>query len=564
MKTRLAALMALFVGILSAQLEMNYSYEMKYGDGKQVTPLTQDTTDYSYLENLFDINTYYGDNLYIYTQIEYSNPPVYGNNRTSIDSILNTFYIEYSSDRYNIKLGDLYELYGRGLGFYTLQEQAIDYNNSIKGLTLNYFIKENLKVSTIIGTGKYEYRSNPAKRESDLQINNNIFLGSLDYEHNNFGYFQLLYLKQTTFLHPEFIDKIYNKGEIGTELDKSQRTPSEQMQYMFNQSNPGTGISDTLNPSVANYNWNFYFGPIEVYIDKVWMNYEKIYGNEVFGSRFYSSIYTELFETGITYEYKDYYTPYLIKSISNPPIVYREGNSILASRNVHSMNFGNEVGHQIDFNRQLIDNINVLGNLSLSHRHQKDGMAELSIMDFLAMNEDAEIYDYYPFRQMYLEVNGWALSERLYYKLGVDYFTELIFLNSGKNTYALTFPTHWVWKLSNGSSVTAYLEMQSKTEKQLNPLDFSLASEKNYTNNYLSFSYNHFGKWTLTGFYDREISKGKTSQWPGFDFSYYLNSTTQISLFYGSQKGGLICANGICAEQPGFEDGVKITFRSLF
>ena len=53
-------------------------------------------------------------------------------------------------------------------------------------------------------------------------------------------------------------------------------------------------------------------------------------------------------------------------------------------------------------------------------------------------------------------------------------------------------------------------------------------------------------------------------KWTGFDFSYYLNSDTQISFFYGSQKGGLVCANGICAEQPGFEDGIKITFRSIF
>jgi len=35
-------------------------------------------------------------------------------------------------------------------------------------------------------------------------------------------------------------------------------------------------------------------------------------------------------------------------------------------------------------------------------------------------------------------------------------------------------------------------------------------------------------------------------------------------LFYGSQKGGLVCANGICAEQPGFEDGFKVTLRSIF
>jgi len=304
-------------------------------------------------------------------------------------------------------------------------------------------------------------------------------------------------------------------------------------------------------------------GPFDIYIDKAWVNYEKIFGDDVFGSRFYSSVYTDFLGAGITYEHKNYYTPYLINTISNLPIVYRETNSVLASRNSISVNFGNEIGHQIEINKTIFENINLMGNLSFAYRHKKEGMADLSVLDFLKMSEKSGIYDYYPFRQMYLEVNGWALSERLYYKVGVDYFSALKFLSSGKNTYAFTMPTHWVWKLSNGSSLLSYLEIQSKTEKQLNQSDFSVSYETNYMSQYVSFSYNHLGKWILTGFYDREIGNDKVHQWPGLDFSFNLNSESQIALFYGSQKGGLVCANGICAEQPGFEDGVKITFRSL-
>ena len=63
MKTRLAVIMGLTMGVISSQIEMNYSYEMKYGDGKQVKALTQDTTDYSYFENLIDINTYINHNV---------------------------------------------------------------------------------------------------------------------------------------------------------------------------------------------------------------------------------------------------------------------------------------------------------------------------------------------------------------------------------------------------------------------------------------------------------------------------------------------------------------------
>ena len=43
MKIRLAVIMGLTIGVIFSQIEMNYSYEMQYGNGKQVAPLTQDT-----------------------------------------------------------------------------------------------------------------------------------------------------------------------------------------------------------------------------------------------------------------------------------------------------------------------------------------------------------------------------------------------------------------------------------------------------------------------------------------------------------------------------------------
>ena len=67
---------------------------------------------------------------------------------------------------------------------------------------------------------------------------------------------------------------------------------------------------------------------------------------------------------------------------------------------------------------------------------------------------------------MYLEINGWVLSDKLYYKAGLDYLAELNFMETGKNTFAFTIPTQWVYKLSNGNSITTYLEAQRKTEKQ--------------------------------------------------------------------------------------------------
>ena len=185
------------------------------------------------------------------------------------------------------------------------------------------------------------------------------------------------------------------------------------------------------------------------------------------------------------------------------PIVYRETNSVLASRNSISVNFGNEIGHQIEINKTIFEKINLTGNLSFAYRHKKEGMADLSMLDFLKMSESSGIYEYYPFRQIYLEANGWALSDRLFYKLGVDHFSAFKFLSSGKNTDAFTEPSHCVWKFSNGSSLNSYIEIQSKTEKQF--------IDKNYISQYVSFGYNHLGKWTLTGFFDKEVVNDKVS-----------------------------------------------------
>ena len=61
-----------------------------------------------------------------------------------------------------------------------------------------------------------------------------------------------------------------------------------------------------------------------------------------------------------------------------------------------------------------------------------------------------------------------------------------------------------------------------------------------------------------------EIIKNKKTIWEGIDLTYKLSSSMQCSIFKGSQKGGLVCANGICAVQPGVDDGYKITVRSIF
>ena len=87
-------------------------------------------------------------------------------------------------------------------------------------------------------------------------------------------------------------------------------------------------------------------------------------------------------------------------------------------------------------------------------------MADFRLVDFLAMKEDSSIYTYYPFRQVYLELNGWTLSDQLYYKIGLDHFMEYA---NNKNITAITVPPQSVLEFQNGSSLTMYLEIQNNS-----------------------------------------------------------------------------------------------------
>ena len=93
-----------------------------------------------------------------------------------------------------------------------------------------------------------------------------------------------------------------------------------------------------------------------------------------------------------------------------------------------------------------------------------------------------------------------------------------------------------------------------------------------YDDYYTSYSYHIKDLMSLTYFYDKEViqhpftedSSNSENSWEGYEVSFELSSSMHLSIFKGSQKGGLVCANGICAVQPAFENGLKITLRALF
>ena len=550
MKTRLAALMALFIGVLSAQLEMNYSYEMKYGDGKQVLVASPNNIfpegeDYNYLEHIMEINTTFSNGVYLFTQFEYSNPPVLGE---SIQGI-NKFYIDYYWDKLYFKVGDIYSLQGRGLSLNLMQDQNIDYDNSVRGLESRYDVFDNFSLYSIIGQSKYKYRSDPAEREKDLLLDSKLNFAGFEYDHGIIG----------TMSFSLLLNDIYSNNE-------NNMTDYKLTEYDFT--------------------WGKQIKNIDLFIDYL---VSKTNGNQTTnGEKLYAMLYTNIYDYSITYEFKKYLLNNNEQIISaNAPIVFKESNSPLISSNSHAINWHDETGHQIEINKSFSTKFIVQSNLSFSHNHSRKN---ISLLDLLKMDDESEIYTRYPFRQFYLEASGWIYSDNIYYKIGLDQFDDFKIKGSNSESVsAFTIPSMFSINISDINSVTIYAEYQNRDEITRNQ-GYAIQKINNFVDHYFSLTYNYrnllsltyfyrdevfTGKWgeimgggyqynTVNGDLDGSLSDGNLDKWRAVEISYKYNTTTQISVLYGSQKGGLVCANGICAVQPGFDDGYKITFRSLF
>jgi len=270
---------------------------------------------------------------------------------------------------------------------------------------------------------------------------------------------------------------------------------------------------------------------------------------------------------------------------SSPPLVFNESRSVIISRNQHSIDFSEEIGSQSESSFNLTfpflpTEISFLMNLSLGRKHVgirnendisfENGniiygvYTEPTFKDFYNMDFlDKDLVAHKPFRDFYIEGSGWNKYNNIYFKLG--YQSHYSYDNvSGKNYQSNSIPSQFVYAFKNNNSFTCYYEKQ-----QTKNLSYAFSNEYTFFTNeyeYMSLSYhiNKFGSLSYFSDFEYKESIDKSQYWTGWEMSFELSSSMQFSIFQGSQKGGLVCANGICAVQPSFDDGTKMTFRVLF
>ena len=160
-----------FISFCFSQANIQFYQESKIAIGETIA--YGDTSSYIINENIFDLGLSY-NRFYLHTQLEYSEDPFLGEPKIHSEDMINSYYLEYLDDRFNLKIGNIYSQYTRGLIFNTYQDQGADFDNSITGLELGYDVTDWLRFYSIYGRDTYEFRTHPINQVNDFSHDHSL------------------------------------------------------------------------------------------------------------------------------------------------------------------------------------------------------------------------------------------------------------------------------------------------------------------------------------------------------------------------------------------------------
>jgi hypothetical protein len=294
---------------------------------------------------------------------------------------------------------------------------------------------------------------------------------------------------------------------------------------------------------VSSVDWRFAKGPLTVYGERAW--------NEVVlprkpenGHATYVGALLSKWKYSLLLEYKDYdyrtVTPF-----QNPAIVYREiGPHLLHSREPHVMNIPNEIGYQAELAGQVTSTTFATVHYNLSSKHSKD---QNGIPWPTLKQVDA------PFWELFANVEQDLSHGR----------TGYIELGTNEEAATVWQKRQWAWaKLS--SPLTAGQEIGVESETLL--ITDKTGVERDFTDQMFGVD------WSLGGWFslalqhqfsnDSELAKKEGKNWPSAEAALtFAEGKHRLVVFYGKERGGLRCSNGVCRQVQAFT-GLRVTLET--
>ena len=608
-------LIALFISSLlfSQKLDVSGKIVAKYGRGRNYI-FDKEYNKFNFDEYRSDLNLYY-KGYEGWFQLEFSNPPEYGRDVNT----LRRFRISKLFDKLSIEVGDIYKTWGHGLMLSQFDDQEINFDNSVRGLSANF---ETDKYSVeVLGGHRKQNQSTPFN--INLRVHDeksDHLLGGL-----RLGYLSDKWSINLNFLstNKQFYPKRYFLEEDGLNIQ-----------------NQLIGFNSSLTNDSWDFSTEFAYKYSSTDNDLTFSEFKErkefiIPRDNLNGISWYANFNKYLGNWSLTFDYKQYRLSDLNPNqkieyplpengliYQNPPLSFYEHSSTLLNRNIHPLDKSNEIGYQINLIGLVRENSNLLLNYSQGSRisiwkqefvpNQRTWIKDKSLYVLPSTDPSSE-----PFKEIFGEFSTYLLDDKVAFTVGVSYSDQIIsILNNIKSAdydsssyeyvSAYTFPLEADYKLNNKYSIEVKYQIQiaekgiervvrnsDGTNSDVSSLYFSkdedgqFKFQDNQISQILQFGLSKSGQYGVNFLIDTDKyfegglsnnineSNPLESAWEKLGFStdltwlsmeilYNLTSKARLNIYYGSDKGGLQCRNGICRTVQPFNDGVKVTLTTLF
>lgn len=328
--------------------------------------------------------------------------------------------------------------------------------------------------------------------------------------------------------------------EIGTTAGRIELSPGKE-HLGFSYAYHDSGAHPEM--SVAGVDWNFTRGIVNLYGERAW-NEAILQGGNSPGHATFVGMTVSKWGWSLLAEYVDYRYG-KVTQVQNPPTVHREVTPrLLQGREPHVMNIPDEVGAQVELSGSIGENTYVNAHFNANSRHSEDDQS----VPLPSLEEKYRAY--------------WDVFANIDHGFegGQELFVEL-----GTNEEAAS-----IWQERRWAQARAKFPFRSSQEiefevEQLFITDKSRNDEKFHDMLYAiswvpSGSFSLYASVQLTD--DEELKKKEGDYWVSGEAAWkFSEGKHRAILFYGTERGGLKCSNGVCRQVQAFS-GVRLTLET--
>lgn len=507
-------------GIFGQDVVPSLSNLLRYGNGERMYgEVGQPQT---YFENLTDLRLSLPEDFTVGFRLLYDDPPEVG----PVFKGLKRRFVEFNKNGFYLRAGNSSTLFGRGLAMNLFEDRGLAYDTWMDGVKSSY--QNDFLKATIIG-GNIDFRDSVTIARNELY---KIRGGNLEI----YPFDQLML--GTTY--------IYTEGVIP-------------------QGTQGSGIADkNITAELPEFYASLNMDKISAYVDwsRKWTNVITdsssstgwgMYGSlSYFGDGFGITLDYKNYSYDIRdpYESVDYSRPTRMLPFQDPPIVQREYSFTLLSRAIHTVNFNDEVGFQIEAFYSPGENTTLTFNTSFASTHRKyviqpDGFSFVEVKrsaDFLPSPQK----EYFPYFEVYAELENYFDMNnvlRLAYSLREEtFYNQFSSDHSSTINRSIVIPAQY----QHNFNVDYSLTLQSEFEF-VNML--SSVGNSAYINHFTLIRGTFYSKLTADLRIEYTTADNDPSgrkNWMSGELGYRITPSNVVSLSYGRERGGQICSNGVC------------------